>query len=409
MVGVRTPRDLARHSRHAAAAFGRAAIHEPDIWPDLRARVYPQRIFAMPRTTEMQKLEPVKRPAARTNPMQTFANTVDGRQVHANTIQPGRGTSGQLRRQVHSDAAEQAQGLTAWSHTYRQLSPGAFRGEVQEMQWPSVLVYRESVNRAVLQSGTACPDTFLLGCIVAMEGEGVYNGACFDRPVLLASPPGGGFEFRTPLAHEVLAVGIPRLSAEALFASAGGPRSSTRLAPVPELGESPKLAGRLRGIFSLAQDACGHASPAAQASRAEHEIRERVLACLFDACGPGQAGHGRFPRIAASRYRIFRAADQYIREHAAEAIGIDTLCRVTHSSRRTLQYCFESIVGMGPLVYLRGVRLNGVRAELRRRDGAPRCVTDVAARWGFWHFSRFAAQYRHMFGESPSHTLRAAR
>ena len=30
----------------------------------------------------------------------------------------------------------------------------------------------------------------------------------------------------------------------------------------------------------------------------------------------------------------------------------------------------------------------------------------VIARWGFWHFSRFSAEYRRMYGELPSQTLR---
>jgi AraC family ethanolamine operon transcriptional activator len=36
-------------------------------------------------------------------------------------------------------------------------------------------------------------------------------------------------------------------------------------------------------------------------------------------------------------------------------------------------------------------------------------VTEVAFRWGFWHLSRFAREYRSMFGESPSETLRRRR
>jgi AraC family ethanolamine operon transcriptional activator len=36
-------------------------------------------------------------------------------------------------------------------------------------------------------------------------------------------------------------------------------------------------------------------------------------------------------------------------------------------------------------------------------------IGDVAARWGFWHFSQFSADYRRMFGELPSETLRGAR
>jgi AraC family ethanolamine operon transcriptional activator len=33
-------------------------------------------------------------------------------------------------------------------------------------------------------------------------------------------------------------------------------------------------------------------------------------------------------------------------------------------------------------------------------------VQDIAARWGFWHLSHFANDYRRMFGELPSETAR---
>jgi AraC family ethanolamine operon transcriptional activator len=43
-----------------------------------------------------------------------------------------------------------------------------------------------------------------------------------------------------------------------------------------------------------------------------------------------------------------------------------------------------------------------VRGELLSRSADT--VGDVAARWGFWHLSRFAADYRQHFGELPSAT-----
>jgi AraC-like DNA-binding protein len=36
-------------------------------------------------------------------------------------------------------------------------------------------------------------------------------------------------------------------------------------------------------------------------------------------------------------------------------------------------------------------------------------VSEIALRWGFGHFGRFAAEYRRRFGESPSQTLSSAR
>jgi AraC family ethanolamine operon transcriptional activator len=57
--------------------------------------------------------------------------------------------------------------------------------------------------------------------------------------------------------------------------------------------------------------------------------------------------------------------------------------------------------------FLRQVRLEGVRRDL---DGGlpPGGISELALRWGFSHFGRFAADYRRHFGELPSETARRA-
>jgi len=75
-------------------------------------------------------------------------------------------------------------------------------------------------------------------------------------------------------------------------------------------------------------------------------------------------------------------------------------------SVRTLHAAFQQQFGESPMSYLRRVRLDRVRSELVRSDPATVRVTEVAMRWGFFHRSRFAQQYRDRFGELPSATLR---
>ena len=67
---------------------------------------------------------------------------------------------------------------------------------------------------------------------------------------------------------------------------------------------------------------------------------------------------------------------------------------------------FQDVLDLNPVKFLRALRLNGVRRELKRADPERETVADVAARWGFWHLSHFAADYRAMFDELPSETLK---
>jgi AraC family ethanolamine operon transcriptional activator len=82
------------------------------------------------------------------------------------------------------------------------------------------------------------------------------------------------------------------------------------------------------------------------------------------------------------------------------------LCSQVGASRRKLTYCFQDVLGTSPMQYLRAVRLNGVRRELRSGEAA--AVQDAAARWGFFHMGQFSTDYKKQFGELPSATLRAA-
>jgi AraC family ethanolamine operon transcriptional activator len=92
-----------------------------------------------------------------------------------------------------------------------------------------------------------------------------------------------------------------------------------------------------------------------------------------------------------------------------EPMSILDVCKGIGASRRKLNYCFQDVLGSNPIHYLRAVRLNRVRRELKQCIDEQIGMYDIAVKWGFWHFSQFSLDYKRHFAELPSETLRRAR
>jgi AraC-like DNA-binding protein len=78
-------------------------------------------------------------------------------------------------------------------------------------------------------------------------------------------------------------------------------------------------------------------------------------------------------------------------------------------SRRSLIYGFKDIFGIGPMSYLKIQRLNGVRRAFFLADPKINRVKKIAYAWGFWHLGHFSRDYKKMFGQTPSETLKNPR
>jgi AraC-like DNA-binding protein len=107
----------------------------------------------------------------------------------------------------------------------------------------------------------------------------------------------------------------------------------------------------------------------------------------------------------ASRSRSVNRALAYIAEFAGDNPTVRDLCIASGAALRTLDRGFKERFGVGPKAYLQRARLGQARKELLLGISGT-LVADVANAAGFWHMGQFARDYRKLFGELPSETLR---
>jgi AraC-like DNA-binding protein len=106
--------------------------------------------------------------------------------------------------------------------------------------------------------------------------------------------------------------------------------------------------------------------------------------------------------------RDVRRAIDYIRAHLDAPVTLADIIAASGAPGRTLFNHFRRFTGLSPLGYLRNARFDQVRRVLRDPHRSE-SIASVAARYGFDHPGRFAAEYRKRFGVAPSSDARRSR
>jgi AraC family ethanolamine operon transcriptional activator len=154
----------------------------------------------------------------------------------------------------------------------------------------------------------------------------------------------------------------------------------------------------IRRLFALAErDPDRLRLPASQ-----RLVREDLIPLLLEALitGPSQRTLRPPPRI-----EIVKDIQRWLLDHSMEPITLADLCREAYTSRRTLIQGFQDHLGMGPMAYVKLVRLHGIRRRLLQAEPGEIRIAALAELWGFHNPGHFAADFRRVFGESPRETL----
>lgn len=298
-----------------------------------------------------------------------------------------------------ADPDEIAQGFIHWQARYEQLSKGKFIGSMTECWLNDIQIIEENLSQQIFMTGSARPNAVSVGVLTAMSEPAIWHGQAFGQHHIACMSQQEELELNVASGTRMANITIPFY----LF---------------PEFDESDVMAHLLKGQ---------HASFLYHPALAQ-QVRIKLQQVMTEvAHSPQYFEHLEVQRLLTSELiglvdaymalalpktisastekarRVVKTAHTFIEMHPDIPISMVDLCSVTFTSRRTLQYCFEKIVGISPTSYLKMIRLNAVKRMLANGNVS---VSQAAAHWGFWHLSQFATDYKKAFGMLPSEMLK---
>ena len=309
------------------------------------------------------------------------------------------------RKVLARDADEQAENLTDWNQTYDQLTPGSFSGSLTEAWFGDVQLFRETTNQSIHETGSSWPGSRTFGVPLGMSGSlASFCGQAMSSNMILSLGGAEELDFRTALHMDLVGISVDESVFSAFWAAMGAEAEVDRAVGRHLIvASATKMAAFREFLLSIFEVLEHHADVLADAG-VRHSLRNALLGNLVAVTAdalvepPGST--------STQRRQLVGWAKDYLLHHVDEPVTVADLCSRLGVSRRHLQYCFQEVLNLTPVKYLRAVRLNRVRRELKAgRQDAALSVHDVAARWGFWHLSHFASDYKKMFGELPSQTM----
>jgi AraC family ethanolamine operon transcriptional activator len=309
-----------------------------------------------------------------------------------------------LSIKISNDAHEHAHNLRDWHQHYDQISSGEFYGKIIERSLEDLQIFQEHTSQSLSQDCLVREDSLWLGIApnhpLSFQGSKI-NGLGLNTHDIMCRPGGIEFELSTPNNFDIYGVVVTQ---EKLLSHAEKQGAEIHW---QEILQNERLAiptDTLNGINYLLARLLEPKQSNTNLTP-DYLTQDLILMGLLDVLNketPNQKYHSSYRH----RKNIVNLAREYLHQHSSRAITLSELSEACHTSTRTLQNSFESILGLSPIQYLRYTRLNGVRRDLKVSAGK-HSVGDVAARWGFWHLSQFAKDYKGVFGELPSDTLQA--
>jgi AraC family transcriptional regulator, ethanolamine operon transcriptional activator len=311
-----------------------------------------------------------------------------------------------LARDIVTDDADcLARSISGWSQEYEQLKAGHFQGSLSELCFGDTQLFLEQTSHALRQLCTVPSDYVWFGLPLSEERSVRINGVPVKTGRIALHRGGKNFELVTPDALQFWGIVVKE---ELLMTYAHQFECEEWLRNVldrPVLGVSEARKQAVQNICGQILLGPRKENDATLPAPIRQSLSDSTLSALF-ALFQDTEPVATDRRSAQQRHRLVERADAYVRSRRDHLVTVAELCSALNISRRALQIGFQDALGISPHAYMRTVSLNGVRSHLKNAESPYTCVQDAAAAYGFWHMSQFALDYRQLFGELPSATIK---
>lgn len=228
----------------------------------------------------------------------------------------------------------------------------------------------------------------------------VGNGSRMETGSIMVLEPGSEFCMASETVNRWSSIFVPfhQLMKPGVSVNATG-RTHSVLSPT-ESGH------RLQTLINNLGIAARNVPDAFWLTSASTAVKRKITESVRAALVPQSAAALSPGRQMLSRAEITQAALRILDEHLDEHLPVGVLAGIIGISERTLRAAFEEYFGVNPARYLKLRTLHRARALLKSSDSGAVSVTEIAIGLGISELGRFSRDYRMLFNELPSETLR---
>jgi AraC family transcriptional regulator, ethanolamine operon transcriptional activator len=168
----------------------------------------------------------------------------------------------------------------------------------------------------------------------------------------------------------------------------------------------PQRMERFRSVIEQLDEAVQQAPAAFESVAAQQAAKQKLVREVRNVLAGSHEAEHQIGRHVLPRGQIIRMSQEFVDQHDGEHLSLEQVAAAAGVSERTLRDAFQHYFGVGPAQYLKMRTLHQIRRVLRIADPSRATVTEIATQFGVWQFGRLARDYRFLFGELPSATLR---